>query len=559
MGCGLEADDGFTGTRIFQSFPSESFDHDGIIVRLDFRLELAVEFLLSLDLGFLDQDLAAHLLVGLDQGEVPDGDAKKRCHDQQQHDQARQPVPDAQIDLHAAQLTSIARPNQAQLNQTPFALAQSFQRRLIDPTVNIELINTGSELLLGRVLNSHQQWICRQLADRGHAVVRQVAVPDTAADIALAVHEALTRSQGVITTGGLGPTSDDLTRQEIARLLGRPLRSDPVVLGQIESFFAQRNRPMPASTAVQALVPEGATVLPNAYGTAPGLLIELDPNPYQSTGQPAWLAMLPGPPRELRPLFTTCLLPWLLARYPEAQRPAACTLRTVGIGESQVEQFIAAPLASLVEGGLELGYCARPGEVDIRLIARGPEGDSIVQRAQAIVRASLGDHIYGQEDDELDAVAIQMLRARHRTLAVAESCTGGFLAHRLTNVPGASKAFLGGFVTYSNESKQSCLGVRPETLDAHGAVSEETACEMARGALGRLRADYALAITGIAGPDGGTPEKPVGTAYVALATAQRTCAFRLLNPIERLTFKQVVTQQALELLRRTLLAESATS
>jgi nicotinamide-nucleotide amidase len=427
----------------------------------------------------------------------------------------------------------------------------------MDPAVNIELINTGSELLLGRVLNSHQQWICRQLADRGHSVVRQVAVPDTAADITLAVREALARNDGVITTGGLGPTSDDLTRQEIAQLLERPLRLDLKVLGQIELFFTQRNRPMPSSTTVQAMVPEGAMVLSNAYGTAPGLLLELDPNPFQLPGRPAWLAMLPGPPRELRPLFTSQFLPWLLARHPDTQRPAACTLRTVGIGESQVEQLIATPLAPLVQEGLELGYCARPGEVDIRLIARGLEADRMVQRAQDIVRACVGDHIYGQDDDELDAVVIQLLRDRQRSIVVAESCTGGFLAHRLTNVPGASKVFLGGFVTYSNESKQSCLGVRPETLDAHGAVSDQTACEMATGARNRLQADYALAITGIAGPDGGTPGKPVGTAFVAIATARRNHALRLLNPIERPTFKQVVSQQALELLRRTLLADSS--
>jgi nicotinamide-nucleotide amidase len=435
-------------------------------------------------------------------------------------------------------------------------LAQRIDRSLITRSVTIELINTGSELLLGRVLNTHQQWICRQLADRGHVVQRQVTVPDTAIDISQAVREALSRAEGVITTGGLGPTSDDLTRLEIARLLGRPLREDAAVLDQIQSFFTRRNRSMPASTALQAMVPEGAIVLPNTCGTAPGLLLELDPNTFQSDNRPAWLVMLPGPPRELQPLFTTQFLPWLLARYPETQRPAACTLRSVGIGESQVEQLIASPLTPLVNTGLEIGYCARPGEVDVRLIARGPGADRVVARAEAIVRDLIGDHIYGQDDDELDTVVMRLLRNRRHTLAVAESCTGGLLAHRLTNIPGASTVFAGGFVTYGNQAKQDCLGVQPETLAAHGAVSEATAREMARGARDRLRTDYSLAITGIAGPDGGSPDKPVGTAFVAIAGPDQVLVLRLFNPLERLSFKQVVCQQALQLLRRTLLVNS---
>jgi nicotinamide-nucleotide amidase len=421
--------------------------------------------------------------------------------------------------------------------------------------VSIELINTGTELLLGRVLNSHQHWICRQLADHGHIVQRQVAVPDTAAAITQAVRDALARVPGVITTGGLGPTSDDLTRQEIARLLNRPLHQDPALLDHIRSFFARRNRPMPASTAVQALVPQGARLLPNECGTAPGLLFELDVNPFQPDGKFAWLVMLPGPPRELRPMFSRHVLPWLSKRYPNTPAPACRTLRTVGLGESQVEQIIAPLLASLTADGLEIGYCARPGEVDIRLVARGPDAANHVDQAADIVRNRIGDHIYGEDDDELDTVVLRLLRDRRRSLGLAESCTGGYLAHRITNIPGASSVFAGAFVTYSNHAKMECLGVRSDTIAAHGAVSEATAREMARGARDRLRADYAIAITGIAGPDGGTPEKPVGTAFIALATPRHIFVTRCLHPLERPAFKRIVTQQALELLRRTLLQE----
>ncbi|MCL4178696.1 MAG: competence/damage-inducible protein A [Verrucomicrobia bacterium] len=425
--------------------------------------------------------------------------------------------------------------------------------------VIIELITTGSELMLGRVLNSHQQWICRQLADAGYSVQRQVAVPDTASAIQQAVAEALTRADWVITTGGLGPTSDDLTREWIARLLGRPLREDAVILAELAAFFARRNRPMPPRTALQALVPEGAAVLPNPNGTAPGLFVALEPNPFRNDNRPAWLVMLPGPPRELRPMFADHVLPRLKGLCP-LPVPCACrTLRTVGIGESQVEQLIDEPLRGLIETGLELGYCARPGEVDVRLLARGTGAERMIAQAEQCVRGLIGEHIFGQDDAELDRVVVSLLRERNRTLAVAESCTGGLIAHRVTNVPGASAVFLGGFVAYSNAAKLNLLGVQAATLERHGAVSEATAREMAAGARSRLGADYALAVTGIAGPGGGTAEKPVGTVFIALAAAEHTWILRPKNPFDRATFKFVTSQQALELVRRTLVTENPQS
>ncbi len=381
--------------------------------------------------------------------------------------------------------------------------------------MNIELITTGNELLLGRVLNSHQQWICRQLADAGYSVQRQVTVPDTSAAIADSVTEALARADWVITTGGLGPTSDDLTREVIARVLGRSLREDPAIRTELAAFFARRNRPMPPRTAIQALVPEGARVLPNRHGTAPGLFFILDPNPFRAA-RPAWLVMLPGPPRELQPMFRSEVLPRLTELCP-LSAPFACRiLRTVGIGESQVEQLIDEPLRVLTRAGLELGYCARPGEVDVRLVSHGPAAETMVLAAEQEIRRLLGQHIFGEGDSELDQVVVALLAERKKSLAVAESCTGGLIAHRITNVPGASSVFRGGLVAYSNDAKQTLLGVRPETLDLHGAVSEATAREMAAGARARFAADYALAVTGIAGPGGGTQEKPVGTVFIAL-------------------------------------------
>jgi nicotinamide-nucleotide amidase len=418
----------------------------------------------------------------------------------------------------------------------------------------VELINTGSELMLGRVLNTHQQWLCRQLADRGYVVSRQVAVPDTGNDIEQAVREALGRADLVITTGGLGPTSDDVTRDLVAQLLGKALREDATVLAHIRSFFESRKRYMPERIKVQALVPEGAMVLHNPHGTAPGLAMEVRPNPFRAANQASWLIMLPGPPRELRPMFTDTVAPLLGRVLPLASGFVCRTLRTTGVGESVVEEKIGGPMKRWIEGGLDLGYCARPGQVDVRLAASGGDAERQVREAEARVRELLGAHIYGVEDEELEAVVVRMLTERKATLALAESCTGGCIANRITNVPGASAVLLAGLVTYSNAAKQKFLGVQGETLEQHGAVSKAVAREMVEGARQQAQAEYALAVTGIAGPSGGTNEKPVGTVYIGLAGPSGTVVQRQFNPYDRETFKQVTTQQALDLLRRAILS-----
>jgi nicotinamide-nucleotide amidase len=430
--------------------------------------------------------------------------------------------------------------------------------------VNIELLNTGSELMLGRVLNTHQQWLCRRLADLGYVVTRQVAVPDTAPDIQSAVREALSRADLIITTGGLGPTSDDLTRDLIAKLLGKKLRLDDAVLDHIKRRFAARSLPMPKNNEVQALVPEGAMVLANPNGTAPGLAMEITPsegrvirvpNPNQvgdSQSSPLrtqWLVMLPGPPRELRPMFDNFVVPLLRREFPLAAPFVCRTLRTSGIAESLVQGKIEAPLNTLAVAGLEIGYCARTGQVDVRLSARGGNGKKIVRSAEAVVQKILGAQIYGFDDEEMETVVVRLLTERKKTLAMAESCTGGCIAHRVTNVPGASAVFPGGWVVYSNKSKRKFLGVRAETLAAHGAVSEAVAREMAEGARLQLGADFAIAVTGIAGPGGGTKEKPVGTVFIGLAGEFGTVVERKFNPYERGTFKEVTAWQALEMLR----------
>ena len=337
--------------------------------------------------------------------------------------------------------------------------------------MKIELVNTGSELMLGRVLNTHQQWLCRRLADLGHVVTRQVAIADAGNEIQQAVREALSRADLVITTGGLGPTSDDITRELIAELLGKKLVANPDVLAHIEKFFAKRNRPRPAKTTVETMVPEGALVFLNATGTAPGLAMKIESNPFRADKKPSWLVMLPGPPRELRPMFDAAVTP--LIRRECADEIFVCrTLRSTGVGESSVQNKVESDLQPLVKTGLEVGYCARPGAVDVRLTASGVGAEKLVCAGEAAVQKNLGANIFGFDDDEIESVVVKLLAQNKKTLALAESCTGGNVAQRLTNVPGASEVFLGGVISYADSAKEKFLGVRAESLAAHGAVSE---------------------------------------------------------------------------------------
>lgn len=247
-------------------------------------------------------------------------------------------------------------------------------------------------------------------------------------------------------------------------------------------------------------------------------------------------------------MFDSSVVPLLQREF--ADEIFVCrTLRSTGIGESRVQEMVEGDLQALVENGLEIGYCARPGAVDVRLTAQGVNAEKTVRHGEAIVQKILGANIFGFDDDELEQVIVQLLTAQKKTLALAESCTGGLIANRVTNVPGASEVFQGGVVSYANSAKETFLGVRPDDLRSHGAVSEAIAREMADGAREKFGSDFALAVTGIAGPGGGTPEKPVGTVFIALASPAGVEVKKMLNPWDRETFKQVTAQQALELLR----------
>ncbi len=423
--------------------------------------------------------------------------------------------------------------------------------------MQVELITTGSELLLGHILNTHVYWLGRRLAEMDLPLSRHITVPDTSEGIQAAVRDCLTRADLVITTGGLGPTRDDVTRDRIAELLGRKLIHQPEIERVIRQFFASRGRLMPDRTRAEAFIPEGATVLPNLHGTAPGLAFDVSPNPWSASGRRSCLVLLPGPPRELHPMFDGSVRDWLSDRLPRATAFVSQTYKTTGLGESAMEERLEKPLEHLLSHGLEVGYCARVGEVDIRFTAQGPGAAELVRRAGEILQAEAGQFVFGTGDDSVELCVLRELRARGWTLALAESCTGGHLANRLTNLPGASAVLLAGYVTYSNEAKKRSLGVPDELLRQYGAVSEAVARAMAEGARQAAAADYAISTTGIAGPDGGTPEKPVGTVFVGVAGPTGTEVVRHLNRFDRETFKFITAQQAFDQLRRRLSSDPA--
>ena len=413
-------------------------------------------------------------------------------------------------------------------------------------SLRVELLNTGSELLLGNVRDAHLSWFGQQLFPIGLRISRQTTVPD-GAPIRDALLEAFSRTDVIIVTGGLGPTTDDITRELVAELLGRKMIPHPETLERIQERCKRRGFAFQPRMERQAMAPEGALVLPNDNGTAPGLYL---PAVEGISWSSPHIFLLPGPPRELQPMASAHVLPLLkeLASKHSGGLSQECRIyKVVGMGESMLEARIGLELSN--RGDLEVGYCARPNEVDFRLIG----STDILDQVEPALLAVIGDHLVSGIEQSMEEIVVHLLAEQGATLAAAESCTGGHLANRLTNVPGSSKVFLEGFVTYSNNSKTALLNVPAQLIEAHGAVSEPVVRAMAQGLLNQSGATYALATTGIAGPDGGTPEKPVGTVWIALATAgEATDVWKETIPADRITFKQVVSQSALDRLRKRL-------
>ncbi|WP_227762380.1 competence/damage-inducible protein A [Zhaonella formicivorans] len=369
------------------------------------------------------------------------------------------------------------------------------------------LIFTGTELLLGQIVNTNAQYLARQLADRGIDLFTQVTVGDNRKRIAEAIAAARGKADLVIINGGLGPTEDDVTREALADALGLELVENPEALEIVKRFFELRGLPFAAANMKQALAPAGARVLDNRVGTAPGLMVEQEGSVY---------VLLPGPPREMEIMFTEQVIPYLKANKPLEAVIKSRVLKVIGLGEPLVEEKVRDLIAS---ANPTLAPTVKMGEVHLRITAKAENSElacRMIAQLERQVRERLGEYIFGVDEETLEQAVGGLLSAHKLTIATAESCTGGLLAHRLTNVPGSSNYFQLGAVTYANRFKNRLLGVGLKTLSAYGAVSPNTAREMAKGIREYAHTDLGVGITGIAGPGGGSAEKPVGLVYLAV-------------------------------------------
>lgn len=407
-----------------------------------------------------------------------------------------------------------------------------------------EIIAVGSELLTPFRTDTNSLWLTDRLNSVGVEVRLKTIVGDDDARLEETIRDALKRSVVVVLTGGLGPTEDDITRKIAARALSRRLSLDEKVLEEIKAKFLHWGRKMPDINARQAMVVEGAEVLPNPNGTAPGMYVEHDGRV---------VVLLPGPPREMKPMFDSHVLP-KLAERAGGLRVARRVLRVTGLGESAVDERIAPVYTQYKNPQTTILF--NNTEIEIHLTAQGKteqEAELLLDGLAGQIEERLGDAIFAFRGEQMEEVVGLRLAVNGFTLACAESCTGGLVAHRLTEVPGSSSYFMEGVVTYSNEAKTRLLGVPAELIERHGAVSAEVAEAMAEGVKRRAATDFGLSVTGIAGPGGGTPEKPVGLVYISLADDAHTEHRRIMLPGDRHLIRWRASQAALDLLRRRLI------
>lgn len=403
-----------------------------------------------------------------------------------------------------------------------------------------EILAVGTELLMGQIVNTNAQYISSKLPEAGVGVYYHSVVGDNPARLEDSLKLALERCDIVITTGGLGPTQDDLTKETISRVCGKKLVIHEESLNKIKNYFSRLGRQMTPNNEKQAYMPEGCIVLKNNNGTAPGCIIEM--------GEKA-VIMLPGPPVEMKPMFLDYVMPYFKNKGNYSLE--SVILRVFGIGESAMETKI----MDLIDGQTNptIATYAKEGEVTIRVTASVPMGESAEQILMPVVneiKRRTGENLYSDKDETLDSVAAGLLLENNITIATAESCTGGLISEMLTDVPGISKVFMGGAVTYSNEAKMEYLGVKEQTLKAHGAVSRETAAEMAEGIRKRLKTDIGISVTGIAGPGGGTDEKPVGLVYVGLSGEGGTITKELRLSGNRKKIRTITALNVFDLIRR---------
>lgn len=407
-----------------------------------------------------------------------------------------------------------------------------------------EILCVGTELLLGEIINTDAAFLSRKLASLGIPVYRQGVVGDNPGRLTSAIGESLSRADLLIMSGGLGPTCDDLTKETAAAFFNRKMYLDRPSLQRIDEYFSARGCRMTENNVKQAMMPEGAIIFKNDFGTAPALAIE---GYLSDGGELKTVIMLPGPPRELTQIFEREVAPYLCERsgFVMVNR----NINIFGLGESAVEDVLR-DMMNNSENPTVAPYCG-DGEVRLRVTARAKDENTAramcERQIELIKETSVAPYIYDIDSPSIEDTVIRHLRSKGLTVSCAESCTGGLIMKRLTDIAGCSDVFMGGCVTYSNDSKVKLVGVSPETLDAHGAVSSQTAAEMARGVRLALGTDIGISATGIAGPGGGTPEKPVGTVYIAISTSsgEKVKLLRLSSLRERAYLRTLTANEAL--------------
>lgn len=410
---------------------------------------------------------------------------------------------------------------------------------------NAEIISIGSELLLGQITNTNASYLSRKLAALGINLFHQSVVGDNPRRLVEALQNALKRSDIVITTGGLGPTIDDITISAIAKSVSQTLVMSKAVLKDIERHFKKRGIKMPADNKRQAYIPKGAIAVKNPVGTAPASIIK-------HSGKT--IIALPGPPCELIPIFESAIIPHLGKKYKTQSVIFTRTIRTTGSPESAVNRTVKKFL--MMAGPVKIGIYASFGEVDIKITAKSKNTKlalSSIKKAENQIIRLLGNIVYGFDDESIESAVGKLLLKKNFTIATAESCTGGLIANRITNIPGSSKYFHEGVITYSDESKLRKLGTPRDLIKKYGAVSRSAAIAMAAGMREKSGSDFALATTGIAGPTGGTKTKPVGLVYIALAGRRKTVCLKRRFPGNRLDIKLQASTAALDMLRKSLL------
>lgn len=407
-----------------------------------------------------------------------------------------------------------------------------------------EIISVGTELLLGNIINTNSKYISERLADLGFDVNYHITVGDNEGRLVDAGKISFERSELLIFTGGLGPTDDDITRETVAKLMGLTIRNDEVILSKIKGFYDRLNRSMPDINKKQANVPEGAIVLDNPNGTAPGLILTKDGK---------YAVLLPGPPKEMVPMFEDKVVPWL-RKIGSNTVIESKTLRIVGVGESSVQEQLQHIFDK--QTNPTVAPYAKTSETHLRVTAKASSKEEAHKMILPVVKKIeeiLGDNIYGYDNNTLEMVILDLAKKKNLFISTAESCTGGLIANRITDVSGSSEVFLGSVVSYSNEMKINILGVKEETIKNHGAVSSETAAEMAEGIRKITGSNIGISTTGIAGPGGGSAEKPVGLAYIGIATDKGTKTFKTFAMGNREKIKWNVSTKALDILRREML------